>query len=299
MPSSSIAADLRVPLGELLHRVRAWLLVLLPAAFFLVFFVAPVLYLFVVSLLEPSKMDLYGTRFTLGNYAKVLSDSFYLTIIGRTLLVGGLITGTALLIAYPVAMAIARMPPRWRILAMIALMFPLMLSNVVRAYGWIAVLGKQGVVNTTLVTAGLIDRPVTLLYSIEAVVLGLMTILLPYMIISIANALLSLDRSYAESAQSLGAGPIRTFIHVTWPLSSPGVVAGMQLVFFLTLSAYVTIALLGGPRFSLLVSLVYRSAMAFQWTFSAALAFVLLAVALGVSALIRLVLRPGRVQGRR
>lgn len=299
MPSSSIAADLRVPLGELLHRVRAWLLVLLPAAFFLVFFVAPVLYLFVVSLLEPSKMDLYGTRFTLGNYAKVLSDSFYLTIIGRTLLVGGLITGTALLIAYPVAMAIARMPPRWRILAMIALMFPLMLSNVVRAYGWIAVLGKQGVVNTMLVKAGLIDRPVTLLYSIEAVVLGLMTILLPYMIISIANALISLDRSYAEAAQSLGAGPIRTFIHVTWPLSSPGVVAGMQLVFFLTLSAYVTIALLGGPRFSLLVSLVYRSAMAFQWTFSAALAFVLLAVALGVSALIRLVLRPGRVQGRR
>jgi ABC-type spermidine/putrescine transport system permease subunit I len=190
------------------------------------------------------------------------------------------------------------MSPRWRILAMIALMFPLMLSNVVRAYGWIAVLGRQGAVNSVLIGVGVIDAPLAMLYSIETVVIGLMTILLPYMIISIANALTSIDRAYGEAAQSLGANPWRTFIHVTLPLSSPGVAAGMQIVFFLTLSAYVTIALLGGPRFSLLVSLVYRSAMAFQWTHAAALAFVLLAVALTVGALIVLVLRPGRVQGQ-
>jgi len=297
VPSSSIAAD-GSPLGDLLRQLRSWSLVALPILFFLIFFAGPLLYLFVVSLLEPSQTELYGTNVTLQNYAKVLGDEFYLRIIQRTLLVGALVTGIALLIAYPVAMAIARMTPRWRIIAMIALMFPLMLSNVVRAYGWIAVLGRQGVVNTVLTQAEIIDAPLALLYSIEAVVLGLMTILLPYMIISIANSLTGLDRSYAEAAQSLGAGPLRTFIHVTWPLSSPGVAAGMQLVFFLTLSAYVTIALLGGPRFSLLVSMVYRSAMAFQWTFSAALAFVLLGVALGVGALIMLVLRPGRVQGR-
>lgn len=283
---------------SLLRLLRRWVLVALPLVFFLVFFVGPLLYLFVVSILEPSQTDLYGTHLTIENYTKVLGDEFYLRIAKRTVLVGALVTGTALLIAYPVAMAIARMPSRWRLLAMVALMFPLMLSNVVRAYGWIAVLGRQGVINTLLLEAGLIEYPAPLLYSLDAVVLGLMTILLPYMVISIVNSLTSLDRAYAEAAQSLGAGPVRTFIHVTWPLSSPGVAAGVQLVFFLTLSAYVTIVLLGGPRFSLLVSLVYSSAMAFQWTFSAALAFVLLAVALAASALITLVLRPGRVQGR-
>lgn len=297
MPSSSSATE-ATPLGDLLRRCARWSLAALPILFFLIFFVGPLLYLFVVSLLEPSKTELYGTRLTLDNYARILSDDFYHRIVERTMLVGALVTGTALLIGYPVALAIARLSPRWRILAMIALMFPLMLSNVVRAYGWIAVLGRQGVVNSVLTSAGIIDAPMALLYSLETVVLGLMTILLPYMIISIANALTSIDRSYAEAAQSLGAGPVRTFIHVTWPLSSPGIAAGLQIVFFLTLSAYVTIALLGGPRFSLLVSLVYRSAMAFQWTQAAALAFVLLALALGAGALIVLVLRPGRVQGR-
>ena len=298
MPSSSSVAEASAR-AALWRAGRRWALVALPVAFFVVFFVGPLLYLFVVSLLEPSQTELYGTRLTLENYAKIVGDEFYLRIVERTLLTGALVTGAALLIGYPVAMAIARMPARWRLLAFVALMFPLMLSNVVRAYGWIAVLGKQGVINTVLLGAGIIEFPVPMLYSLDAVVLGLMTILLPYMIISIVNSLTSLDRSYAEAAQSLGAGPLRTFIHVTWPLSSPGVAAGMQLVFFLTLSAYVTIVLLGGPRFSLLVSLVYSSAMAFQWTFSAALAFVLLAVALATSAVITLALRPGRVQGRR
>ena len=298
MPSSSSVAEASA-WAALWRAGRRWALVALPFAFFVVFFVGPLLYLFVVSLLEPSQTELYGTRLTLENYAKIVGDEFYLRIVERTLLTGALVTGAALLIGYPVAMAIARMPARWRLLAFVALMFPLMLSNVVRAYGWIAVLGKQGVINTVLLGAGIIEFPVPMLYSLDAVVLGLMTILLPYMIISIVNSLTSLDRSYAEAAQSLGAGPLRTFIHVTWPLSSPGVAAGMQLVFFLTLSAYVTIVLLGGPRFSLLVSLVYSSAMAFQWTFSAALAFVLLAVALATSAVITLALRPGRVQGRR
>ena len=98
--------------------LRRWSMVMLPLAFFLVFFVGPLLYLFVVSLLEPSQTDLYGTRPTFENYVKVVGDEFYLRIIKRTLLTGALVTGAALLIGYPVALAIARMPPRWRLLAM-------------------------------------------------------------------------------------------------------------------------------------------------------------------------------------
>ena len=117
------------------------------------------------------------------------------------------------------------------------------------------------------------------------------------MIISVANSLAAIDRSYEEAAQSLGAGPFRTFLHITLPLSTPGVAAGLSLVFFLTLSAYVTITLLGGPRFKLLVSLVYDSVSTLQWPRAAALSFILLALALGFGAVLQAILRPQRVQG--
>ena len=268
-----------------------------PLAMILLFFVAPVLYLFWVSLHEASPSELYGTALTLQNYATVLGDSFYLGIIRRTLGVAAVILGLSLLIGYPVAYFVALLPQRRRMLVLLLLLFPLMVSNVVRAYGWVAILGRRGVLNTGLAGLGLIDAPLDLLYTVPAVVVGLMTILLPYMVISIANALTSLDRSYEEAAQALGAGPFRTFLHVTLPLSTPGVASGTLLVLLLTLSAYVTITLLGGPRSKLLVSMIYDGVTAFQWPHAAALAFILLALALALTALILAVLRPGRVQG--
>ena len=277
----------------------AWAAVLLvpPLAMTLLFFVGPVLYLFWVSLHEPSQSELYGAALTPQNYTAVLGDSFYLGIIRRTLGVAAAILALSLVIGYPVAYFVALLPPRRRMLVLLMLIFPLMVSNVVRAYGWVAILGRRGVVNTGLLGVGMIDAPLDLLYSTPAVVTGLMTILLPYMVISIANALTALDRRYEEAAQALGAGPVRTFLHVTLPLSTPGVASGTLLVLLLTLSAYVTITLLGGPRSKLLVSMVYDGVTAFQWPHAAALAFILLALALVLTALILALLRPGRVQG--
>lgn len=276
-----------------------WLLLAPPLAISLLLFVGPLAYLFVISLRETSSSDLYGSAWTLKNYADILTDDegFYLRIIWRTLWTAGLILILSLVIGYPVAWRLAKMPARRRGLVLLALLFPLMVSNVVRAYGWVAILGRRGIINTGLREAGLIDAPLTLLFTPEAVVLGLLTILLPYMIISITHALAALDPRYAEAAQALGAGPVRSFIHVTFPLSAPGVASGALLVFLLTLSAYVTIALLGGPRSKLLVSLVYDGVVAFQWPHAAALAFTLLAIALTVSGLLLLWLKPGRVQG--
>ena len=277
----------------------AWAAVLLvpPLAMTLLFFVGPVLYLFWVSLHEPSQSELYGAALTLQNYAAVFGDSFYLGIIRRTLGVAAAILALSLVIGYPVAYFVALLPPRRRMLVLLMLIFPLMVSNVVRAYGWVAILGRRGVVNTGLLGVGVIDSPLDLLYSTPAVVTGLMTILLPYMVISIANALTALDRRYEEAAQALGAGPVRTFLHVTLPLSTPGVASGTLLVLLLTLSAYVTITLLGGPRSKLLVSMIYDGVTAFQWPHAAALAFILLALALALTAFILALLRPGRVQG--
>jgi putative spermidine/putrescine transport system permease protein len=274
-----------------------WNLALLapPLIISVLLFLGPLGYLFYVSLHATSPTELYGD-WSLANYQQIASDPFYFLIIKRTLGTAAAILALSLLIGYPVAYRIARMTPRGRMIAMLLLLFPLMVSNVVRAYGWVAILGRRGVINSTLRDAGVIDVPMSLLYSTEAVVVGLLTILLPYMIISIANALASLDPRYEEAAQSLGAGPVRTFFYVTLPLSSPGVASGLLLVFLLTLSAYVTITVLGGPQSKLLVSLVYDSVVSFQWPMAAALAFTLLAVALAVSGLIMAALRPGRVQ---
>jgi putative spermidine/putrescine transport system permease protein len=280
-----------------MKRAWAWALLVPPLAMTLLLFVGPLMYLFWVSVHEASPSELYGHAFTLHNYVEVIGDSFYLAIIRRTLGVAAAILGCCLLIGYPVAYFVALQPARRRTYVLLLLLFPLMVSNVVRAYGWVAILGRRGVLNTSLRELGIIDAPLDLLYTTEAVVVGLMTILLPYMVISIANTLSTLDRRYEEAAQALGAGPVRTFLHVTLPLSTPGVASGMLLVFLLTLSAYVTITLLGGPRSKLLVSMIYDGVTAFQWPHAAALAFVLLALALMLTALILAVLRPGRVEG--
>jgi putative spermidine/putrescine transport system permease protein len=275
----------------------AWFLLAPPLVLALVFFVVPVAYLFWVSLHAASSSELYGEALTLRNYADVLGDSFYLTIVRRTLGVAAVILGLCLLIGYPVAYFVALLPPRRRMLALLVLLFPLMVSNVVRAYGWVALLERRGVVNTALRDLRITEAPLDLLYTTSAVVVALMTILLPYMVVSIANTLAALDRRYEEAAQALGAGPVRTFLHVTLPLSTPGIASGTLLVFLLTLSAYVTITLLGGPRSKLLVSLIYDNVTAFQWPRAAALAFVLLALALAFTGLLLALLRPGRVQG--
>jgi putative spermidine/putrescine transport system permease protein len=277
----------------------AWASALLapPLAMALAFFVVPVLYLFWVSLHQPSQSELYGTALTLGNYAGILGDSFYLEITRRTLGVAAAILALCLAIGYPVAYFVALLPARRRMLVTLLLLFPLMVSNVVRAYGWIALLERRGVINAGLAGLGAIDAPLNLLYTTPAVVVGLTTILLPYMVISIANTLAALDRRYEEAAQALGAGPVRTFLHVTLPLSTPGVASGTLLVLLLTLSAYVTVTLLGGPRSKLLVSLIYDHVTAFQWPRAAALSFVLLALALVLTGLVLAALRPARVHG--
>lgn len=283
---------------RLTRRWAAFALVAPPLAVFLVFFVVPLLSLFWVSFHAPSQSELYGPELTFEHYATILTDPFYRTIILRTLSTGAVILALCLVLGYATAYALAPLPPRKRFLLLLLLIVPLMVSNVVRAYGWIAILGRQGLVNALLRDAGVIERPLLLLNSFEAVSFGLMTIMLPYMVISVANALASIDAQYKEAAQSLRADPVRTFIHVTWPLSSPGVASGMLLVFLLTLSAYVTITLLGGPRMKLLVSLVFDAVGAFRWPLAAAISFGMLVMALIVSALIMALLRPQRVQGR-
>ena len=144
-----------------------------PLALFLVFFVAPLATLFWASLHGHSQSQLYADELTLANYAAILQDPFYRTIVIRTLSTGATIVALTLLFGYATAYVIAPLPPRLRLLLLLLLLVPLMVSNVIRAYGWIAILGRQGLVNSVLRGTGVIDRPLLLLNSFEAVVLGL------------------------------------------------------------------------------------------------------------------------------
>ncbi len=270
----------------------------LPTIVVVVFFVTPLLFLFFVSFMTNSPVSLFEVRPTLANYLDIATDPFVGLVIQRTLSVTLTVLTICLLLGYPVALLAAGMAPRGRMVMLLLLVFPLMVSNVVRAYGWVTILSRQGLLNNSLMGLGITDRPLQFLYSFDALTMGLLTILLPYMIVSIANSLTTIDRSYYEAAESLGAGPVRKFLRVTLPLSTPGVASGLMMVTFLTLSAYVTIALLGGARYKLLVSLAFDSASTFRWPRAAAFAFILLAIAMTIAAIIQLVLRPHRVQGR-
>jgi putative spermidine/putrescine transport system permease protein len=281
------------------RRNLMWATAAPPVALLTVFFVVPLAYLLYVSFMTNSQAALYDALPTLHNYLDIAGDPFYQLIIQRTLLVTLTVLGASLLLGYPVAFYASRLTPRGRVIMLMAMMFPLMVSNVVRAYGWVSLLGRSGVVNVVMgeLVAG--HRPVQILYSFSAVALGLLTIMLPFMVVSITNSLAAIDHRYIEAAESLGASPWRAFLNVTLPLSRPGVTSGMMLVTFLTLSAYVTIALLGGPRFKLLVSLVFDSTATARWPRAAALSFVLLLLALLIAAVLQIILRPRRTRGAR
>ncbi len=275
-----------------------WATAASPLVLMFIFFIVPLAYLFFVSFMTNSQFQLYELKPTLDNYLQIASDPFYLLIIKRTLLSTSVVLIACLLLGYPAALYASRLSPRGRLIMLLLMMLPLMVSNVVRAYGWLSILGRNGVINGGLHSLGLIKFPVQLLYSFEAVTVGLLTILLPFMIITITNSLVAIDKSYTEAAESLGAGPWRTFMRVTLPLSSPGVTSGLMLVTFLMLSAYVTVALLGGPRYKLLVSLVFDSVTTFRWPRAAALSFVLLAIAMVIAVLIQVLLRPRQAPRR-
>ena len=173
---------------------------------------------------------------------------------------------------------------RWlKRLVYVIVIAPLFTSAIVRAFGWMVLLGRQGLVNGLLMGLGLVEEPLPLLFSEAGVIIGSVYILTPFMVLTVASVLQNLDPTLEEAAADLGARPSVSFWTVTWPLSVPGVVAGAVIVFTLSMSAYVTPSVLGGGKVKVIAMLVFEQFMAlFQWPFGAALAVVLLLVTLAV-----------------
>ncbi|MDQ1196177.1 putative spermidine/putrescine transport system permease protein [Rhizobium sp. SORGH_AS 787] len=196
--------------------------------------------------------------------------------VANTLLIGLVTTLLCLVLGFPIAWQLSREKMRFRGLAYGLVLSPLLVGIVIRSYGWTILLGNNGIINKTLLNLGLIDRPIGLMYNALGIVIALVHVFLPFMILPLMSALQGIDPSLRSAARSLGAGRLIVFRRIILPLAMPGIQAGCILVFVLSLSAYVTPALIGGLRVkTMAVSVVDALIDTFQWPFGSAMALML------------------------
>jgi putative spermidine/putrescine transport system permease protein len=241
--------------------------------------IGPMVLMFRISLNQFSPTQLMIEAFSFDNYMQAAADPYYQEVILTTLGMALLCTALTLVIAFPAAYWLGRLESRWKSLVVIATLFPLLVGNVVRSAGWMALFTREGLINTVLLKTHAISEPLTLMYTPKAVVLGIIAVVLPYMILTIAAVIESIPRNLEEAAANLGASAFQQFWRVILPLSAPGVAAGAILVFVLCMNTYATAVLLGGPRFKMMAPAIFdQFVRGNNWPMGAALAFMLLAV---------------------
>ncbi|MDM0091344.1 MULTISPECIES: ABC transporter permease [unclassified Variovorax] len=223
--------------------------------------------------------------FTAQNYRSLLGDPDNLALLAKTLGIAAGVTLLCAILAFPLAAAVASAPERWRGLLYFVVAAPLLVNTVVRSYGWLLILGRQGLANSLLMWTGLIREPLSLSGNMWGVVIGGTQVFLPFMVLSLTTSLQAIDRRLRESADILGAGPARSFITVTLPLSTPGLIAGSVLVFSMMLGAFVTPLMLGGSAVKYVSVQVYTDALVlFNLPRATALSLILTVVVLAAYA---------------
>lgn len=223
---------------------------------------------------------------TLENYRSFIHDPYYREVFLSTVYVAVVCTVLSLVLGFPVAYFLAKSQSRYKSLFIILLVFPLMVGSVVRAAGWMVVLGNAGFINYTLKWLGIIDQPLQLMYTPMAVIVGTTGVVMPYMILTLQSVLEGIDFSVEEAAQNLGAGFFTTFWRIVLPIATPGVAAGTLLVFILCMNAYATPVLLGGTGITMMAPALYdQIAKAYNWPFGATLALILVVATLAMALL--------------
>lgn len=245
-------------------------------AWLLTFMVAPCLLILGYAFFERGTWGGVVYTFTLENFERVF-DPLYARIFLNSARIAATVTLLAILIAYPAAYAISRAPKSRQPLLLFFAVLPFWSNYLIRTYAWIVLLNREGLINNALRWGGYQGEPLSMLYSEGAVITGLVYNYLPFVILAIYSSLSRLDMSLVEASRDLGAGPIRTFLRVTLPLTLPGIAAGGVFVFVLSIGNFVTPALLGGGRFQMIGNLVYDQFLtANDWPFGAALSFILM-----------------------
>jgi putative spermidine/putrescine transport system permease protein len=270
---------------------------LAPATIFVVLcLLAPLVILARYSLNEfvPTK-KMMVEAVTVANYVKFFTDPYYTAILATTVRISVLVTLACLILGFPLAYVVARTQSRFKNLLIISIVLPLFVGNAVRAAGWMTVFGSKGFLNTTLQWLGLIDKPLEIMFTEKAVVIGIIAVNLPFMVLTLQSVIEGIDRSVEEAAFSLGAPPATMFRRVLCPLAMPGILAGTILTFILAMNAYATPFLLGGPLFKMMAPLVYNQfTQQSNWPFGGAIAFILMAVTLSLTMAANLLFQRAR-----
>ncbi len=249
------------------------------ALFFLVFFVAPLVQLFVLSLHN----DTAGVVWGIGQYVHFLTDPFSLSVLGSTLLLGAEVTALCLVLGFPIAWLYHRVGSRAQTIIILIVLLPLLTSVVVRTFAWIVILGRQGIINSTLLSIGAVDTPIRLLYTQVGVVLALAQVQMPLMTLPLITALGRIDMNLEDASCSLGAGSWRTFWRVVLPLALPGVIAGCTLTYAAAITAFITQSLIGGGQMLFMPMYLYQQASTLQnWPFASAISIIFLLAVLAV-----------------
>jgi putative spermidine/putrescine transport system permease protein len=247
------------------------------AGFFLIFFITPLILLIFISLHADPELK----RFGFDQFRKFLIDPYSLKVLGQTLVIGAETTVLCLLLGYPLAWLFVRSPGWLRSVLILVILLPLLTSVVVRTFAWIVILGRLGIVNSALMTLGVINTPLRLLYSEGGLVFALAQVHMPLMVLPLITALSRLDPNLADASAALGAGAWRTFVRITMPLTLAGIIAGCLLTYCMSLTAFITQTLVGGGQMLLMPGYIYQQVAAAQdWPFAAAISVIFLVAVL-------------------
>ncbi|MFK4825606.1 ABC transporter permease [Paenochrobactrum sp. BZR 588] len=269
----------------------SWMLVAPLLTILLFVFCWPIIKLISTSFFDPD--------FTLRHYREVLTDDFTLIIFWRTFKVSFLVALLALAIGYPIANLMRNVSPIWAAVIGACVLIPLWTSVLVRSFAWTVFLQRNGVFNSFLQWTGITNAPLPFLYNEIAVVVAQAHVMLPFMVMPIYQSLRSIPEEFPRAALSLGASQISVFRLIIWPLSRPGVLAGSLMVFIVTLGAFVTPALIGGPRSMMLATAISNEITEkFDWPRGATLSALLLISVMCLIAVFSRFLKLNKLESR-
>jgi spermidine/putrescine transport system permease protein len=262
-----------------------WTLATPGTLWLLVFFVIPLGYLFILSFSSKLGINDYTYLTGVENYIRAF-DTTNLLIMWKSIWVSALATALCLALAYPIAFGICFAPDKWKPLLLLLIILPFWINLLIRTYALIAVFRSQGYINKTLEFVGIGAVPVDMLYNNFAVIFGLVYVYMPFMVLPLYATIERLDRSYLEASLDLGASQYTTFRNITVPLTMPGIVTGIILVFIPCLGSFLTPDLLGGANAIMIGNVIERQFKAANdWPFGAALSFLLMYATFGALAL--------------
>lgn len=268
-------------------------LLLAPATLFLgVFFVGPLLIIALFSLLTPGLYGGVEWTFYHWNYGRIFGwadgvneifEPIYLIILGRSLLCAALTVIICLLVCYPAAWWVSHLQQRWRIVFLFLVTLPFFSSLIVRLYAWLLILKPSGVINDVLLGLGLISKPLDILFTPYAVVLGMIYIMVPFMFLPLYASIDNLDPSIVEASQDLGANNTQTFLKVIVPQTLPGIIGGSTIVFIPSVGNFIVPDVLGGANGLMIGNLVEQQFLSSRnWPMGAGLSMLIMSVVLFV-----------------